>query len=71
MSSPFPKPGESVKVTLMNGDVIEGAIEWIDGNGAWVKGAGAQKSRWVPLESLLPAPAPVETRKEKQPAPEE
>ncbi len=67
MSSPVPKPGESVKVTLLNGDVIEGTVEWIDGNGAWVK--GAQKTRWVPLESLLPAP--VETKREKQPAPEE
>ncbi len=69
MSSTVPKPGENVKVTLLNGDVIEGTVEWIDGNGAWVK--GAQKTRWVPLESLLSPPPPTEVKKEKQSSSEE
>ncbi len=50
----IPKPGENVKVTLMSGETIEGILEWIDGNGGWVK--GAQKSRWVPLEAFQPPP---------------
>ncbi len=69
MASPVPKPGEIVKVNLLNGEVIEGTVEWIDGNGAWVK--GAQKARWVPLESLFSPPPSLEVKKEKQPAPEE
>jgi hypothetical protein len=36
----------------MSGETIEGIIDWIDGNGAWIK--GAQKSRWVPLEAFQP-----------------
>jgi hypothetical protein len=48
----LPKPGENVKVTLMSGETIEGVVDWIDGGGAWVK--GAQKSRWVPLEAFRP-----------------
>jgi hypothetical protein len=48
----LPKPGDSVKVTLMSGETIEGIIDWIDGNGAWIR--GAQKSRWVPLEAFQP-----------------
>ena len=63
MSSPVPKPGDSVKVTLMNGDIVEGTVEWIDGNGALVK--GALKTRWVPLESLFSPPQPLEAKKEK------
>ncbi len=34
----------------MNRETIEGVVEWIDGNGLWIK--GAQRSRWVPLEAL-------------------
>jgi hypothetical protein len=49
---PLPKPGENVKVTLMSGETIEGILDWIDGNGGWVK--GAQKNRWVPLEAFQP-----------------
>jgi hypothetical protein len=47
---PLPKPGDIVKITLLNRETIEGAVEWIDGNGLWVK--GAQRSRWIPLEAL-------------------
>ena len=50
----LPKPGDSVKVTLLSGETIEGIVDWIDGNGAWVK--GVQKSRWVPLEAFEPTP---------------
>ena len=46
----LPKPGDTVKVTLLNRETIEGVVEWVDGNGLWVK--GAQRSRWVPLEAL-------------------
>ncbi len=48
----LPKPGDNVKVILLSGETIEGVVEWIDGGGAWVK--GAQKSRWVPLEAFQP-----------------
>ena len=51
-SMPLPKAGENVKVTLMSGEAIEGSVEWIDGDGAMIK--GAQKSRWVPLEAFQP-----------------
>ncbi len=62
----LPKLGDSVKVTLKSGETIDGVIEWIDGNGAWVK--NPKRSRWVPIESLAPsasAPAlPLEVGKE-------
>ena len=48
----LPKPGDNVKVTLLSGETIEGIVDWIDGNGAWVR--GVQKSRWVPLEAFQP-----------------
>ena len=48
----LPKSGDSVKVTLMSGETIEGSVEWIDGDGAMIK--TAQKSRWVPLEAFQP-----------------
>ncbi|HEV2119681.1 MAG TPA: hypothetical protein VGS11_06210 [Candidatus Bathyarchaeia archaeon] len=48
----LPKPGDQVKVTLMSGETIEGVVDWIDGAGAWIK--GAQKNRWVPLEAFQP-----------------
>jgi hypothetical protein len=50
----LPKTGDSVKISMLNGETIEGVVEWIDGNGAWVK--SAQRSRWVPLEALQPPP---------------
>jgi hypothetical protein len=69
MTSSVPKVGENVKVVLLNGDTIEGIVEWIDGNGALVK--GGQKTRWVPLESLLSPPPSLEAKKEKQAISEE
>ena len=52
----LPKAGDTIKITLMSGETIEGVVEWIDGNGAWVK--GTQRSRWVPLEAFETPPAP-------------
>ena len=46
----LPKQGDTVKVTLLNRETIEGVVEWVDGNGLWVK--GAVRSRWVPLEAF-------------------
>ena len=51
---PIPKAGDAVKVTLKNGETVEGVIEWVDGNGALVR--SMQKTRWVPLEALLAPP---------------
>jgi len=48
----LPKPGDNVKVTLLSGETIEGVVDWIDGDGAFIK--GAQKNRWVPLEAFQP-----------------
>jgi hypothetical protein len=58
----IPKPGDPVKVTLRNGEIVEGVIEWIDGNGAWVK--SPQKARWIPLEALLAPASPEEAKKD-------
>ena len=53
----LPKPGETVKVVLRSGETVEGVVEWVDGNGAWVK--NLDRSRWVPVESFtLPPPEP-------------
>ena len=52
---PSPRAGDAVKVTLKNGETVEGVIEWVDGNGALVR--GSQKTRWVPLEALVEPPA--------------
>ena len=62
-SMPLPKAGESVKVTLMSGETIEGSVEWIDGDGAMIK--GAQKSRWVPLEAFQPQ-QPIDDSKDSE-----
>ncbi len=56
------RPGDPVNVTLRNGETVEGVIEWIDGNGAWVK--GPQKARWIPLEALLTPASSEETKKD-------
>jgi hypothetical protein len=64
---PLPKQGDTVKVTLLNRETIEGVVEWVDGNGLWVK--GAVRSRWVPLEAFT-APHdshPIDA-KEEQPS---
>jgi hypothetical protein len=61
---PLPKAGENVKVTLMSGETIEGSVEWIDGNGAWIK--GAQKSRWVPLEAFQPEQLEDDSKESEQ-----
>ena len=50
-----PRAGDAVRLTLKNGETVEGVIEWVDGNGALVR--GTQKTRWVPLEALLAPPA--------------
>ena len=47
----------------MSGEIIEGSVEWIDGDGAMIK--GAQKSRWVPLEAFQPQD-PVDDSKESE-----
>lgn len=60
---PLPKAGDSVKVTLMSGETIEGSVVWIDGNGAMIK--AAQKSRWVPLEAFQPQ-HPVDDSKDSE-----
>ena len=49
-SMPLPKQGDTVKVTLLNRETIEGVVEWVDGDGLWVK--GVERSRWVPLEAF-------------------
>jgi len=50
-----PRAGDAVRLTLKNGETVEGVIEWVDGNGALVR--GSQKTRWVPLEALVAPPA--------------
>ena len=53
----FPKPGETVRVVLRSGETVEGVVEWVDGNGAWVK--SPDRSRWIPVETfLIPIPEP-------------
>jgi hypothetical protein len=65
---PLPKQGDTVKVTLLNRETIEGVVEWVDGNGLWVK--GAERSRWVPLEAFT-APHdshPIDAKEEQSSA---
>ncbi len=67
----MPKPGDAVSVTLHNKETIEGTVEWVDGNGAWIK--GTQRARWVPIEYFLrpdlvnPPPKPAGESAEKVP----
>lgn len=60
---PLPRTGDNVRVSLLNGETVEGIVEWIDGNGAWVR--GVQRSRWVPLEALLASEEPGATEKQQ------
>lgn len=57
-----PKAGDSVKVLLRSGETVEGTVEWIDGNGVWIK--NPDKSRWVPIEAFLMPPQPSEAKKD-------
>ncbi len=57
-----PKPGENVRVALRNGEPLEGIVEWVDGNGAWIK--NQEKSRWVPIELFLNPTTPSEAKKD-------
>jgi hypothetical protein len=58
----LPKPGESAKVVLRSGETVEGTVEWVDTNGAWIK--GTERSRWVPIETFLKPPIAPELKKE-------
>ena len=54
----LPKQGDVVKVVLRSGETVEGQVEWLDGNGAWIK--SSEKARWVPVETfLMPPPEPA------------
>jgi hypothetical protein len=58
----LPKTGETVKVVLRSGETVEGMVEWVDGNGAWVK--GPDRSRWIPVETFLMPPPEPSVKKE-------
>ncbi len=58
----LPKQGDSVKVVLRSGETVEGTVEWLDGNGAWIK--NPERSRWVPIEVFLMPPAQPESKKD-------
>ncbi len=58
----LPKQGDSIKVVLKNGESVEGTVEWLDGNGVWVK--NSDRSRWVPIELFLMPPQDREPRKD-------
>ncbi len=63
----LPKQGDNVKVVLRSGETVEGTVEWVDANGAWIK--NPERSRWVPIEVFtMPPPAP---ESKKEPASEE
>ncbi len=64
----LPKQGETVRVVLRSGETVEGVVEWLDGNGAWIK--NKEKSRWVPIETFL-MPPPAETSAKKDSGAEE
>ncbi len=64
----LPKRGETVRVVLRSGETVEGVVEWLDGNGAWIK--SMEKSRWVPVETFL-MPPPAEASAKKDSASEE
>jgi sRNA-binding regulator protein Hfq len=58
----LPKQGETVKVVLRSGETVEGVVEWLDGNGVWIK--NVEKSRWVPVETFLMPPPEPSAKKE-------
>ncbi len=58
----MPKAGDTVRVLLKSGETVEGSVEWVDGNGAWVK--NPEKSRWVPIEAFLSPVQPAEVKKD-------
>jgi len=58
----LPKPGQTIRVVLRSGESVEGIVEWLDGNGAWIK--SSDKSRWVPVESFLMPPPEPSAKKE-------
>ena len=58
----LPKQGDPVKVVLRNGETVEGTVEWLDGNGAWIK--NSDLSRWVPIETFLLPPPAASAKKE-------
>jgi hypothetical protein len=58
----LPKTGETVKVVLRSGETFEGLVEWVDGNGVWVK--SPDRSRWIPVETFLMPPPEPSVKKE-------
>ncbi len=58
----LPKQGDGVKLVLKNGETVEGTVEWLDGNGVWVK--NPEHSRWVPIEAFLAPPQDPEPKKD-------
>jgi len=58
----FPSHGDNVKLVLKNGETVEVTVEWLDGNGVWVK--NPDRSRWVPIEVFLVLPQSPELKKD-------
>ena len=58
----LPKQGEAVRLVLKSGETVEGVVEWLDGNGVWVK--NVERSRWVPVEAFLMPPPEPSARKD-------
>ncbi len=49
-------------MVLRSGETVEGVVEWVDGNGAWVK--SPDRSRWIPVETFLMPPPEPSVKKE-------
>lgn len=58
----LPRQGDVVRVVLRSGETVEGQVEWLDGNGAWIK--SSEKSRWVPVETFLTPPPEPSAKKD-------